>query len=329
MDIWEANSVSTAFTPHSADTVGQTRCTGEACGGTYSTDRYGGTTDPDGCDFNSYRMGNTTFYGPGKTVDTSKVFTVVTQFITADGTATGTLSEIKRFYVQNGVTIANSASNVAGVTGNSLTAATCAAQKTAFGDKDVFATHGGFTSMSKAFGSGMVLVLSLWDDYAANMLWLDSTYPVTGDVATPGVARGTCATTSGVPSAVEAASGSSKVIYSNIKVGPLGSTFNAGSSTGTSSSVVASSSTATKSTSTLSTSTVTKATTSSVKVSTTAVATTVSTSVIKTSTTTSAAASGSTAAHWAQCGGNSWTGPTVCATGYTCTVNNEWYSQCL
>jgi len=60
-------------------------CTGDACGGTYSSSRYGGTTDPDGCDFNPYRMGNTTFYGPSMTVDTTSKFTVVTQFLTDDG----------------------------------------------------------------------------------------------------------------------------------------------------------------------------------------------------------------------------------------------------
>ncbi len=113
--------MSTAVTPHSADPVDQTRCTGDKCGGTYSSDRYGGYTDPDGCDFNPYRMGNTSFYGAAKTVDTTKPFTVVTQFLTDDGTATGSLSEIKRFYVQNGVTIANPESDVAGVAGNSIT----------------------------------------------------------------------------------------------------------------------------------------------------------------------------------------------------------------
>ena len=39
------------------------------------------------------------------------------------------------------------------------------------------------------------------------MLWLDSTYPV--DSTADGAARGTCATTSGVPSDVEANQGSS------------------------------------------------------------------------------------------------------------------------
>lgn len=34
-------------------------------------------------------MGNHSFYGPGKIVDTASKFTVVTQFITADGTDSG------------------------------------------------------------------------------------------------------------------------------------------------------------------------------------------------------------------------------------------------
>jgi cellulose 1,4-beta-cellobiosidase len=55
------------------------------------------------------------------------------------------------------------------------------------------------------------------------MLWLDSTYPV--DSTADGAARGSCATTSGVPSDVEANQGDSTVIYSNIKFGPIGSTF--------------------------------------------------------------------------------------------------------
>lgn len=97
MDIWEANSVSTAVTPHSCSTIEQSRCDGDGCGGTYSGDRYAGVCDPDGCDFNSYRQGDKTFYGKGKTVDTSKKFTVVTQFV-----GSGDSMEIKRFYVQGG-----------------------------------------------------------------------------------------------------------------------------------------------------------------------------------------------------------------------------------
>lgn len=36
-----------------------------------------------------------------------------------------------------------------------------------------------------------------------------------------------------------------------------------------------------------------------------------------------------TAAHWAQCGGEGYSGTTTCAAPYTCTYSNAWYSQCL
>jgi len=46
--------------------------------------------------------------------------------------------------------------------------------------------------------------------------------------------------------------------------------------------------------------------------------------------TTTAPASGATQTHYGQCGGNGWTGPTVCASGTTCTaVSPPYYSQCL
>ncbi|KAJ5662577.1 uncharacterized protein N7477_010193 [Penicillium maclennaniae] len=67
---------------------------------------------------------------------------------------------------------------------------------------------------------------------------------------------------------------------------------------------------------------------------TTAAATTMTTTTLKTttsSTTTTSSSSGSTgvAQHWGQCGGLNWTGPTTCASGYTCTYSNAYYSQCL
>ncbi|KAL5532102.1 hypothetical protein ACEPAF_5666 [Sanghuangporus sanghuang] len=40
-------------------------------------------------------------------------------------------------------------------------------------------------------------------------------------------------------------------------------------------------------------------------------------------------APGGAAAHWAQCGGIGWTGPTACAAPYTCQQLNAYYSQCL
>ena len=50
----------------------------------------------------------------------------------------------------------------------------------------------------------------------------------TADPSTPGISRGTCSTSSGVPATVEAGSPNAYVIYSNIKVGPINSTFSAG-----------------------------------------------------------------------------------------------------
>ncbi|KAK3355410.1 Alpha/Beta hydrolase protein [Neurospora tetraspora] len=67
--------------------------------------------------------------------------------------------------------------------------------------------------------------------------------------------------------------------------------------------------------------------------STAAPTTTLATSTKKTSTapaTTSSASNGEcTSQHWGQCGGNGWTGCTVCASPYTCQKSNDWYSQCL
>ncbi|KAK3934830.1 cellulose 1,4-beta-cellobiosidase [Diplogelasinospora grovesii] len=297
MDIWEANKMSAAYTPHPCTDIGQTMCTGDACGGTYSTNRYAGVCDPDGCDFNSYRMGNTTFYGPGMTIDTNSKFTVVTQFLKGSD---GNLSEIKRFYVQNGKIVPNSQSNIAGVAGNSITQSWCDAQKTAFGDVGDFNAKGGLAQMGKALAQPMVLVMSVWDDHAVNMLWLDSTYPTNSTAL--GTARGTCATTSGVPADLESQVPNSNVIYSNVRFGPINSTVaglssvvgGGGGSTG-------------------------GGTTSS------------STSTQLATSTTSASGGSSTggAAHYAQCGGVGWTGATTCQSPYTCTQLNSYYSQCL
>jgi len=227
MDIWEANQASAAFTPHPCTVKGQYRCSGTECN--TPTDRYGGVCDPDGCDFNSYRMGDTSFYGPGKTVDTKKKFTIVTQFISSDGTANGKLKEIRRIYVQDGKVIQNSKVNIPGMSAyDSITEEFCTSQKSVFGDTNSFQQKGGIDGMASGLNkNGMVLALSIWDDHVANMLWLDSTYPT--DSTSLGAARGTCATTSGVPKDLESQNANASVTYSNIKFGDIGSTF---SSTG-------------------------------------------------------------------------------------------------
>ena len=99
----------------------------------------------------------------------------------------------------------------------------CNATKAAFGDQNDYVNKGSMKSMSDALGRGVVLVMSLWDDHASNMLWLDSTYPT--DSTQPGAARGFCSIDSGDADVVEAQSPNSYVKYSNIRVGEIGSTY--------------------------------------------------------------------------------------------------------
>ena len=78
LDIWESNKISTTYVPHGCTVQGQTRCEGTACSDDASGQRYNGVCDKDDCDFNPYRLGNKTFFGPYdiKTVDSTKPFTV-------------------------------------------------------------------------------------------------------------------------------------------------------------------------------------------------------------------------------------------------------------
>jgi len=225
MDIWEANKAAHAYTAHPCDVEEATKCDDPvSCGD--GDHRYGGHCDKDGCDFNPFRMGDKTFYGEGSSfkVDTTKKMTVVTQFITTDGTDTGDLKEIRRFYVQDGKAIANPSVSLGSQEFSSLSDEMCTAGKTAFGDQDDFKAHGGMKNFGEKLDKGMVLVMSIWDDKEADMLWLDSSYPPSKDAGAPGVTRGPCDPKSGVPADVEAQHPDSHVMYGNIKIGTIGST---------------------------------------------------------------------------------------------------------
>jgi cellulose 1,4-beta-cellobiosidase len=322
-DIWEANTISSAYTSHSCANVGLTACTTNATCGWGSANRYTGNCDMDGCDWNPYRMGDQTFYGPGMTIDTTKTMTIVTQFITSDGTATGTLSQVVRKYVQNGIVYSTPESSY--IPFNSVSDASCAATKVAFANTAY--QQGGLEQMTKVMAEGMVLVMSLWDDTAVGMVWLDSLDPTNGSASTPGVARGTCSTTSGDVTTDRADYPNAYVTYSNIKVGDIGSTF---SGTAASSSTTA----ATTTTTAKATTTTTKAATTTTKATTTTAKATTTTTKAATTTTTTKAATTTTASNcstkWGQCGGIGWTGPTCCVAS-TCTpqAGNPYYSQCL
>jgi cellulose 1,4-beta-cellobiosidase len=111
MDLWEANGQAQALTPHPCNATGVKLCQGTAC----SNDIAAGTCDQGGCDVNPYRLGNKDFYGPGKTIDTTKPFTVITQFITNNGRDDGDLQTIWRMYKQNGKLYQTPPANVTGL----------------------------------------------------------------------------------------------------------------------------------------------------------------------------------------------------------------------
>ncbi|KAI1822789.1 glycoside hydrolase family 7 protein [Xylaria intraflava] len=215
IDVWESNSHSFAFTPHVCQNTQYHVCETDGCGGTYSEDRFAGDCDANGCDYNPYRMGNTDFYGAGKTLDTSQKFTVVSQFQENNFT---------QFFVQNGQRIDIPGPVLSGMpeSSASITPDYCQAEFSVTGDRNRFDEVGGWSTLNQIISEPMVLVLSMWDDHYANMLWLDSTYPV--DDTQPGGARGDCATSSGVPSDVENSDANANVIWSNIRFGPIGST---------------------------------------------------------------------------------------------------------
>jgi cellulose 1,4-beta-cellobiosidase len=217
----EANSQGASYTIHPCSTTGLYRCLGRKCGD--GEQHYSSVCDKDGCGFNSWGLGDRTFFGEGLTIDTRRKFTVVTQFITADGTAASDLVEMRRLYVQDGVVYENSAARYDGLPGSrSLTNEFCDAQKSFFGDPNSFEARGGIAA--HALADGMVLTFALWADAKEHMLWLDGTYPPTADPSTPGVSRGLCSANSGNPDDIRREQPDATATFSNIRFGDIGST---------------------------------------------------------------------------------------------------------
>jgi len=233
MDIWEANSMATAYTPHPCDAdITQYRCEGTDCGDNASGERYDGVCDKDGCDINPFRMGNKNFYGRGEqyTVNTLNPMTIVTQFITDDGTDDGKLVEIKRFYVQDDKIIYSPASTILDPAGlsdsDSITDQFCEDKKVLFEDVNDYIEKGGTSAMGDSLDRGQVMVLSLWDDVEVNMLWLDSAYPLNKDASEPGVLRGECpGGEMSTPTYLRDTYPDGYVIFKTAAIGEIGSTL--------------------------------------------------------------------------------------------------------
>lgn len=195
MDIWEANSRSNQIAPHTCGKESLFTCSGEECGRTSA-----GLCDKNGCGDNPYLHRNDKqFYGLGLKVDTSKPFTVVTQFPAKDGV----LQAIVRKYVQNGVVIENASVNI------TMDQAFCDAQ----GGAEQYNKLGGHKGMGDALARGMVLAFSIWWDEGGFMQWLDAGR------------SGPCNATEGDPKVIREIEKSPTVTFSQIKWGEIGSTF--------------------------------------------------------------------------------------------------------
>jgi hypothetical protein len=109
MDVLEANTGAQQFTTHACVDACASHTNVTECKGTGSPAT---VCDQNGCGLNPFRYGpgttyntetnNGGWYGAGKTLDSGSRFTVVTQFRTVGDSAAGQLSNITRFYVQNG-----------------------------------------------------------------------------------------------------------------------------------------------------------------------------------------------------------------------------------
>ncbi|KNG49974.1 glycoside hydrolase family 7 protein [Stemphylium lycopersici] len=199
MDIWEANSRANQIAPHTCSTDGIFGCTGDECGKS-------GLCDKNGCGDNPYKHRNSpNYYGPGFKVDTTKPFTVITQFPAENGV----LQAIVRKYVQDGVVIENAMQNI------TMDQEFCSAQPGA----EMYTKLGGHKGMGDAMARGMVLALSIWWDESGGMQWLD------------GGESGPCNATEGFPKEIVKKEKAPTVTFSQIKWGEIGSTFSESNAT--------------------------------------------------------------------------------------------------
>ncbi|CAN8100294.1 unnamed protein product [Discula destructiva] len=206
LDIWEANARATQFAPHTCNETGVYLC--DRASGACGPD---GVCDKSGCGMNPYKA-STEFYGLRKAVDTTRPFSVVSQF-PAD--ASGVLTSYKRLYIQDGKVFETPAINVGGLVQNYMDDAYCTAAGAA-DYMDLGATKGMGDSMSR----GMVLVFSLWWDTTSFMSWLDQSSS----------GAGPCNATEGNPAIIKTIQPDTQVTFSNVRWGDIGSTFSKGGS---------------------------------------------------------------------------------------------------
>lgn len=134
-------------------------------------------------------------------MDTTKPFTVVTQFPAKDGV----LQAMVRKYVQDGVHIGNTSKDT------TITQEYCSAQV----DAEMYNKLGGHKGVSDALARGMILAMSIWWDEDTGIQWLDD-----GE-ADP------CNTAEGFSETIQEVERAPTVTFSQAKWGEIWSTFSA------------------------------------------------------------------------------------------------------
>ena len=232
LDLFEVNREASAFTMHACD---------ENTGGVHSMCRDGQSCnercDSNGCDWNSYRLSEQTqdpdgarsIFGTGSSndIDTTQPFTVRTWY---DKEANSWNQKLIQGEVSVSVPEVTFQTGTSSTEHNSTTDDFCDAFDTHLGGNGAGNLHtmfGGNQRMVDAQNEGYVLVLSIWtEDNNANppMQWLDGTE---GDSNAPGAVRGRCSSdpwTWGTSPLTVDELMEIEVTYSNIKIGPIGTT---------------------------------------------------------------------------------------------------------
>jgi len=120
--------------------------------------------DSMGCQFDPLALGSLDYFGPGARIDSKEPITVVTQFITDDGTDTGKLSKVRRFYQQHGQTIENAHADEEKfpslLASNTINDDFCGAQKELQGTS---AGEGYLGRLGQALDNGVVLTAAVFE----------------------------------------------------------------------------------------------------------------------------------------------------------------------
>jgi len=212
LHLWRANAQKASMSMHPCSVDKATRCQGDACG---STTSWGLCQGRGGCELPALGRSGDNLFGGGGSIDTTKPFTVVTRFLTDDGSDTGELFGIQRFFVQDGRIIDNVADDSGGA---AVTEAYCMAQMATSGGRQRRGSEmwngQSLHSLGEALDRGMVMVLALEDESGGPELTAAGTHLVP------------CPVDAGEPAA-RTAYPESSVRYWGFRHGPIGSTVEA------------------------------------------------------------------------------------------------------